>query len=184
MTKFMFTGPAGTPHEIDMPYLVNLEQAKAYLSTLRYFSQEEKEQAQKELEKKFEADRDRAAERRKYWLLTQYQSARRINLADYDREFFYFEETDLYALNYEDAKDYYQMKELDLPSWAWGARTSKPQVKSAYDLLFDQFEEFYEDAWSNIPFAPIDKLNKALEEFYNSINITGVEPDYSVVVEF
>lgn len=203
MTTFEFTGPAGTVHKLDMPYLISLEAAKQHLSTLRHPAPEtdeqrverkrqEEEKRRKDLQewrdRKVKREQDRFEEAEKIaewggWIYWEDAPIDSSQLCGENNDGFFEDVDDLMESIAEHNADDPE-NAVEAPAYAWTCKETRFRHRDAEDLLRESFEdEAYEDAWGCVPEAAIAKLNAALEEFYvETDKIIGYEPNYKVAL--
>ncbi len=172
-------------HTLELPYLVSLDSAKEWLSTLRYATPEEKEKEKERLKEERKRNFEILKAEHHAYRMKAYEAAEKINPEDYKEEWFYCEHCNEYFEGFYEYCEYLVYSEgLDsLPDFVWAAKLDPFYEPTAEDLLCEYFEDYQEDCWDTIvdckPEA-VEKLDLALKEFHTEIkDMAFHKADYS-----
>lgn len=88
-----------------------------------------------------------------------------------------------YFSDIDSLEDYCKESNIDMPKFIWGT-TQKELSMDAGDIVSDELEEWYEDAFKRVKNDELLKLQLALDNFCENCGVgTCYEVDYKVCIE-
>lgn len=188
MTVFDFIAN-GTLHQIELPYLVDVETARKWMQTLDYPSPERTkavEEKRKEESARWteQANKKQAEQRQKAFEKAEKLTTFNGSVYDDDSDQWFSGVGKLSGIG--ELLEYYESEGNDPPAWVWASKPAPFRQISVEDIVGVWVDDSYEDCWERIqaehPDA-IHDLNQALTKFVDTIqHLAGDQVDYSRVV--